>query len=239
MRVCCVSPGRDNAPRAADAPGQCRRSTRPDDRRAARALSRTSRAACPAERSIANSAGLLGWPSARGDWVRPGLDALRRVAVPERMPQRSRLAAGHDAAERSDRGARPCRRASGRLWRGLACRARPRIAVAAVGYGDGYPRSTASGAPVLINGHRAPIVGRVSMDMIAIDVTELPADRRRRSGHAVGRRRAGRGRRALRRHDTLRVALRRESARSARSALNARLRSVRRAVRLSSRRIPS
>jgi len=50
-----------------------------------------------------------------------------------------------------------------------------RIAVAAAGYGDGYPRSTASGAPVAINGHRAPLVGRVSMDMVAIDVTELPA----------------------------------------------------------------
>ena len=47
------------------------------------------------------------------------------------------------------------------------------MAIAAVGYGDGYPRSLGSGAPVLINGQRAPLAGRVSMDMIGIDVTDL------------------------------------------------------------------
>jgi alanine racemase len=49
-----------------------------------------------------------------------------------------------------------------------------RLAVAAVGYGDGYPRSLASGTPVLVNGGRASLAGRVSMDMITIDVTDLP-----------------------------------------------------------------
>src|SRR5271169_3889566 len=48
-----------------------------------------------------------------------------------------------------------------------------RLAVAAVGYGDGYPRSVAAGAPVLVNGERAVLAGRVSMDMIGIDVTDL------------------------------------------------------------------
>ena len=48
-----------------------------------------------------------------------------------------------------------------------------RLAVAAVGYGDGYPRALASGSPVLINGERAPLAGRVSMDMIGIDATTL------------------------------------------------------------------
>jgi len=48
-----------------------------------------------------------------------------------------------------------------------------RLVVAAVGYGDGYPRSLASGSPVLVNGERAPLAGRVSMDMIGIDVTDL------------------------------------------------------------------
>ena len=52
-----------------------------------------------------------------------------------------------------------------------------RIAVAAAGYGDGYPRATAAGAPVLINGRRASLVGRVSMDMLTVDVTDLPAVR--------------------------------------------------------------
>ena len=43
-----------------------------------------------------------------------------------------------------------------------------------MGYGDGYPRSLASGTPVLVNGGRASLAGRVSMDMITIDVTDLP-----------------------------------------------------------------
>jgi alanine racemase len=48
-----------------------------------------------------------------------------------------------------------------------------RLAIASVGYGDGYPRSAASGTPVLVNGERAGLAGRVSMDMLAIDVTEV------------------------------------------------------------------
>ena len=49
-----------------------------------------------------------------------------------------------------------------------------RLAIAAVGYGDGYPRHIGNGTPVLVNGKRAPIAGRVSMDMIGVDVTDLP-----------------------------------------------------------------
>jgi len=129
----------------------------------------------PGERSLANSAGLLGWPSARGDWVRPGLALYGATPFPS----------GH--AE--DFGLRPVMtlqseviavktvRTGETVGYGAAWRAGrdTRIAVAAAGYGDGYPRSTAAGAPVAINGHRAPLVGRVSMDMVAIDVTELPA----------------------------------------------------------------
>ena len=48
------------------------------------------------------------------------------------------------------------------------------IGIAAVGYGDGYARNVRSGAPVLVNGHPAQVAGRVSMDMTAIDVTDVP-----------------------------------------------------------------
>ncbi|MGR6872318.1 alanine racemase [Pseudomonas sp. HK3] len=48
-----------------------------------------------------------------------------------------------------------------------------RIAVVAIGYGDGYPRSAKSGTPVLIRGQHRPIAGRVSMDMITVDVTGM------------------------------------------------------------------
>ena len=49
-----------------------------------------------------------------------------------------------------------------------------RIATVTIGYGDGYPRLAANGTPVLINGQRASLAGRVSMDMITVDVTDLP-----------------------------------------------------------------
>jgi alanine racemase len=48
------------------------------------------------------------------------------------------------------------------------------MAVVAAGYGDGYPRGTPSGTPVQVNGARAPLIGRVSMDMVTVDVTDLP-----------------------------------------------------------------
>ncbi len=44
----------------------------------------------------------------------------------------------------------------------------------ACGYADGYPRLAPDGTPVAIAGQRAPLVGRVSMDMITVDITDLP-----------------------------------------------------------------
>lgn len=49
-----------------------------------------------------------------------------------------------------------------------------RIGVVAAGYGDGYPRHIAENTPIWINGHRAPIVGHVSMDMLSVDLTKIP-----------------------------------------------------------------
>ena len=51
-----------------------------------------------------------------------------------------------------------------------------RIGVVAIGYGDGYPRHAANGTPVLINGRRVPLIGRVSMDMISVDLGENSLD---------------------------------------------------------------
>jgi alanine racemase len=125
------------------------------------------------ERSLENSAAMLSFPEHQADWVRPGLllygvspfagsigadHGLRPV-----MTLRSHVIAIKDLA--------PGERVGyGGDW--TAVRA-TRLAVAAVGYGDGYPRNLASGAPVLVNGERAGLAGRVSMDMIGIDVTDL------------------------------------------------------------------
>jgi alanine racemase len=126
------------------------------------------------ERSIANSAGILGWPASHADWVRPGL-MLYGVSP----------FAGRTAAEF---GLRPAMTLESTVISVRRVRAGERVgyggrwtaqrsttlAIAAVGYGDGYPRHIANGTPVLVNGGRAPIAGRVSMDMIALDVTDLP-----------------------------------------------------------------
>lgn len=126
-----------------------------------------------AERSIANSAGLLLWPETRCDWVRPGLMLYGISPVP-----------GRDA---SLLGLRPAMTFATRLLvvrrvpkgEGVGYNARWRaaqnslIGIAAVGYGDGYPRNMRNGAPVLVNGLETHVVGQVSMDLTAIDVTNI------------------------------------------------------------------
>ena len=134
-------------------------------------------AALPGERSIANSAGLLRFPEARAQWVRPGL-LLYGVSpvggatgadygLRPAMTLKSHIIALKDVAAGETVG-------YGGAW---TARRPTRLAIAAVGYGDGYPRSLESGAPVLVNGRRVPLAGRVSMDMIGIDVTDAEAAR--------------------------------------------------------------
>ena len=48
------------------------------------------------------------------------------------------------------------------------------VGVAAIGYGDGYPRHARAGTPVLVDGIRAPLIGRVSMDMVTLDLRGCP-----------------------------------------------------------------
>lgn len=128
------------------------------------------------ERCIESSAAIFAFPDSQADWVRPGL-ALYGVS-----PFAGSIGADHGlepvmtlhsqiiATKTLDPGERV---GYGGDW----IAARPtRLAIAAVGYGDGYPRSLPSGAPVLVNGARASLAGRVSMDMIGIDVTDLQVE---------------------------------------------------------------
>jgi alanine racemase len=126
------------------------------------------------ELSIANSAAILAQPSTHASWVRPGLAlygvspfAAQRGAqlgLRPAMTLESTVIALREVASGERVG-------YGGVWR--AQRA-SRLAIVAAGYGDGLPRGIPSGAPVLIGGHRAPLAGRVSMDMIAADITDLP-----------------------------------------------------------------
>jgi alanine racemase len=127
----------------------------------------------PGERCLENSAAMLSFPDAQGDWVRPGLllygvspfagSIGEDYGLRPAMTLHSHVIAVKDLS--------PGERVG---YGGEWTASRPtRLAVAAVGYGDGYPRSLGSGAPVLVNGERAGLAGRVSMDMIGIDVTDL------------------------------------------------------------------
>jgi alanine racemase len=126
------------------------------------------------EASMANSAATLSRPESHYQWIRPGimlygaspmaqgcaeLEGLRPV-----MTLHSRLIAINH-----------CRAGDcvgyGGSWR--APENMP-VGVVAIGYGDGYPRHAATGTPVLINGLRAPLVGRVSMDMVTVDLRGVP-----------------------------------------------------------------
>ena len=51
-----------------------------------------------------------------------------------------------------------------------------KLAIISIGYGDGYPHNTPSGTPVMIEGNTYPIIGKVSMDMMAIDISKAPGD---------------------------------------------------------------
>jgi alanine racemase len=126
------------------------------------------------ERSVANSAGLIAWPEARADWVRPGIMLYGVSPFADRngaalglvpaMTFETRVIAIRDVAAGERVG-------YGGTW--TASRA-SRIAVAAVGYGDGYPRAACNGTPVAVAGAAASLAGRPSMDMLTIDVTGLP-----------------------------------------------------------------
>jgi alanine racemase len=131
--------------------------------------------------SIGNSAGVLGWSGACGDWIRPGL-ALYGLSPFAGEPASSFGLKPVMTLETAVIGLRRVPRGE-RVGYGGAWQAQrdSTIAILAGGYGDGLLRSLPTGTPVLVAGRRAPLVGRVSMDMIAVDVSELP-------GVAVGTR---------------------------------------------------
>lgn len=128
----------------------------------------------PGEKSIANSAGIIACPHSLTDWVRPGIMLYGVSPFSDRQG--------------NELGLKPVMGLHSRLisvktievgeavgyagtW---VCKTRTRLGVVAIGYGDGYPRAAKTGTPVLVNGKRVPLVGRVSMDMITIDLSSQP-----------------------------------------------------------------
>lgn len=131
-------------------------------------------AGLPGQRSLANSAAVLGWPDACGDWVRSG-GALYGMSVVEgttgadfdlrpAMTLGTRLI----AVNRVRKGERIGYSAT---WQ---CPEDMPVGVAAIGYGDGYPRAAPAGTTVLVAGTTAQVIGRVSMDLMTIDLRPTP-----------------------------------------------------------------
>ncbi len=126
------------------------------------------------EQSLACSAAIIAWPETQADWVRPGIMlygaspltatigadfslqpvmtlASRLIAIKQLSPGES---VGYAAT--------------------YVCPETMPIGIVAIGYGDGYPRHAKNGAPVLINGKICPLIGRVSMDFITVDLRTQP-----------------------------------------------------------------
>ncbi len=128
----------------------------------------------PGARSIANSAAVLGCADAHGDWLRPGIMLYGATPLGEQHPSSSAL--------------RPTMRFASQLisvralgpgeaigyGRRFVCDAPTRVGVVAAGYADGYPRHARDGTPVAVNSKPSRVIGRVSMDMLTVDLTAQP-----------------------------------------------------------------
>ena len=138
------------------------------------AVFNTAREGLQAELSLRNSPAILGWPQVPSDWVRPGI--MLYGATP--FEQTQALAAQLKPVmtlQSKIIGVRelPAGEPVGYAARFVAERP-TRVGVVAMGYADGYPRHAPTGTPVAVDGQLTRIIGRVSMDMLTVDLTDLP-----------------------------------------------------------------
>lgn len=129
----------------------------------------------PSERSLSNSAAVLSQPAAHLDWVRPGI--MLYGSSPFARPSAVDLDLHPVMSLRAPLIAIKPQRRGESIGYGATyvCPQDMQVGIVAIGYGDGYPRHAGTGTPVALNGQRAALVGRVSMDMLAIDLREVTA----------------------------------------------------------------
>lgn len=138
------------------------------------ALFNQARSGLPGAISLCNSPAILGWPQLPSDWVRPGIMLYGATPFAGAQPQaaqlrpvmtlESRIISVRElpAGEPVGYGAR------------FVCPRATRIGVVAMGYADGYPRHAPDGTPIRVDGQPARLAGRVSMDMLCVDISDLP-----------------------------------------------------------------
>jgi alanine racemase len=131
-------------------------------------------AACRAPRSLANSAAVLRYPTAHGEWVRPGImlygaspfadTSAQQLGLLPVMTLSSEIISVRELKAGDRVGYAGLHRADSAM----------RIGTVACGYADGYPRHAVTNTPILVNGQRTRTLGRVSMDMLSVDLSKLP-----------------------------------------------------------------
>jgi alanine racemase len=138
------------------------------------ALFQQAREGLAAEVSLRNSPAVLGWPQVPSDWVRPGIMLYGATPFEQAQEQAARLKPVMTleskvislrelpAGEPVGYGAR------------FVSERPTRVGVVAMGYADGYPRHAPTGTPVAVDGQLTRLIGRVSMDMLTVDLTDLP-----------------------------------------------------------------
>ena len=166
------------------------------------------------ERSIANSAAILRFPDTHADWVRPGIMlygctpfadvTAQELGLRPAMTLASEIISVQDLRGGDRIGYAGTFEATQTM----------RIGTVACGYADGYPRHAPTGTPVLVDGIRTRTLGRVSMDMLCVDLTPVPAARVGTAVELWGGGVAGRRGCRRRRHRELRIDLRARAARS-------------------------
>lgn len=124
--------------------------------------------------SLANSAAVLAWPAAHGDWIRPGIMLYGATPLNGPHPTSERL---HSTMTLESALISVRELAAGEpIGYGgrFVCDRPTRVGVVAMGYADGYPRHAPDGTPVAVNGCLSRIIGRVSMDMLTVDLSDMP-----------------------------------------------------------------
>lgn len=125
-------------------------------------------------KSIANSAAIINCPESYADWVRPGIMLYgvsplfnktgEEIGLRPVMTLQSKIIAVKQLAKGDRVG-------YGGIWK---CPENMPVGVVSIGYGDGYPRHAKNGTPVLVNGVQCQVIGRVSMDMLTVDLRNNP-----------------------------------------------------------------
>jgi alanine racemase len=123
--------------------------------------------------SLANSAAILRYPETHADWVRPGIMLYGASPLPDKTADELDL---HPAMTISSRiiAVQALKSGDGVGYGHMFRADRPmRAGIVAGGYADGYPRHAPAGTPVLVNGRRTRLIGRVSMDMLHVDLSGI------------------------------------------------------------------